>query len=126
MRTTFQKGTKRFFKKKSKDAEYGTETTHIYYKNKTGSYLCCVITAREAPFLINMGNPKKSDSLLKKIFKSLPRTFDNTEIKKVVPQGIPNDISTVLAVADVLEHEKFSEKAKKSAVMIVYNKKKRA
>jgi len=120
------KGYKKVFQKKSKDTEYGTETTHIYYKNKTGNYLCCAITAREEPFLINMGNPKKSNSLLKKIFESLPRTFDNTEIKKAVPQGIPNDVSTVLAVADVLEHEKFSEKAKKSTVMIVYNKKKRA
>jgi len=118
------KGYKKVFQKKSKDAEYGTETTHIYYKNKTGNYLCCVITAREQPFLISMENPKKSNSPVKKIFKSLPKTFDIYEIKKAVPQNMPDDVSTVLAVADILEHEKFSVRATKSTRMIVYMKKK--
>jgi len=118
------KGYKKVFQKKSKDAEYGTETTHIYYKNKTGNYLCCVITSREQPFLISVENPKKSNSPIKKIFKSLPKTFDISEIKKAVPQNMPDDVSTVLAVADILEHEKFSIRATKSTRMVVYMKKK--
>lgn len=115
---------KKVFQKITADAEYGTDTTSIYYKNKRGDYLCCVISAREDPFLINLGNAKRAGSPLRKIFQSLPKTFDLLDIKKAVSNYMPDDALTVTAVADVLENENLSERKTKSHRSVVYSKKK--
>ena len=48
------------------DEENGTEIRHIYYRNSLGGYLCCVIGFSQDPFIMNVGNPTRAGSPLKK------------------------------------------------------------
>ena len=96
------KGFKLQFQKISKDVENGTDTRHLYYKNKTGDYLCCIIGAAEEPYMMKLGNPKKSNSPLAKILKKLPETFDLLDLKKILPKGVPNDPYSLISLVDVL------------------------
>lgn len=119
------KGYRTLFQKITADKEYGTKTTHIYYKNKKGEYLTCVISAREEPFLLGLGKVSSTASPIGKVFKSLPKTFELSDIKKNLPKNISGDILTVIAIADVLEHEKMAEKKSKHQRIAVYSKTKR-
>ena len=92
------------------------------YKNKKGEYLTCVISAREEPFLLGLGKVSSTASPIGKVFKSLPKTFELSDIKKNLPKNISGDILTVIAIADVLEHEKMAEKKSKHQRIAVYNK----
>ena len=116
------KGFKLEFQKVTKDMERGTDTTHIYYKNKTGDYLCCVIGSGEEPYMIKMGNPKKTGSPLNKIFKKLPDTFDLLDIKKILPDELPNDPYALVSLVDVLAHIKNVKKKTRSLTKVVYEK----
>ena len=116
------KGYKVVFQKISKDLENGTDTRHLYYKNKTGDYLCCVIGAAQEPYLMKLGNPKKASSPLKKILKKLPETFDLVDVKKFLPDGVPSDPYSLVSLVDVLEHVKNVRRKTRSLTKVVYEK----
>ena len=116
------KGYKLLFQKISRDAENGTDTRHLYYKNKTDDYLCCVIGVAQEPYMMKMGNPKKASSPLKKILKNLPGTFDLIDVKKNLPDGIPNDPYSLVSLVDVLEHVKNVRRKTRSLTKVVYEK----
>ena len=116
------KGFKLEFQKISKDAENGTDTRHLYYKNKTGDYLCCVIGVAQEPYLMKLGNPKKASSPLKKILKKLPETFDLVDVKKFLPDGVPSDPYSLVSLVDVLEHVKNVRRKTRSLTKVVYEK----
>ncbi|MEX0862166.1 site-specific DNA-methyltransferase [Nitrosopumilus sp.] len=110
------------FQKVSRDAEKETDTTHIYYKNKSGDYLCCVIGASQEPYMMKVGNPKKASSPLRKILKELPDTFDLVDVKKIIPDGIPDDPYSLVSLVDVLEHVKNVKRKTRSLTKVVYEK----
>lgn len=116
------KGFKLEFQKVSRDSEKETDTTHIYYKNKSGDYLCCIIGASQEPFMIKLGNPKKATSPLKKILKKLPETFDLLDVKKILPEDLPSDPYSLVSLVDVLEHVKNVKRKTRSLTKIVYEK----
>jgi len=116
------KGFKLQFQKISKDVENGTDTRHLYYKNKTGDYLCCIIGAAEEPYMMKLGNPKKSNSPLAKILKKLPETFDLLDLKKILPKGVPNDPYSLISLVDVLIEIKNVKKKTRSLTKLVYEK----
>ena len=116
------KGYKMIFQKTSKDADNGTDTRHIYYKNKTGDYLCCVIGSAQEPYTMRMGNPKKASSPLKKILKNLPETFDLLDVKKNLPDEFPNDPYSLVSLVDVLEHVKNVKRKTRLLSKVVYEK----
>jgi site-specific DNA-methyltransferase (adenine-specific) len=116
------KGFKMVLQKNSKDETHGTETTHIYYKNKSGDYLCCVIGSSQEPYMMKLGNPKKAQSPLKKILKELPEQFDLKDVKALLPKGVPDDPYSVISLVDVLEHEKNVKRKTRSLTKIVYEK----
>ena len=116
------KGFKLEFQKITKDFERGTDTTHIYYKNKAEDYLCCVIGSGEEPYMIKIGNLKKVNSPLKKLLKKLPDTFDLFDVKKILPEGIPDDPYSLVSLVDVLEHVKNIKKKTRSLTKVVYEK----
>jgi len=116
------KGYKMIFQKTSKDADNGTDTRHIYYKNKTGDYLCCVIGSAQEPYMMRMGNPKKASSPLKKILKNLPETFDLLDVKKNLPDGLPDDPYSLVSLVDVLERVKSVKRKTRSLTKVVYEK----
>lgn len=116
------KGYKVVFQKISKDSENGTDTTHIYYKNKSGEYLCCIIGAGEEPFMMKIGNPKIASSPLKKILSRLPESFDLLDVKKLLPDGVPSDPYSLVSLVDVMEHEKNVKRKTRSLTKVVYEK----
>jgi len=116
------KGYKVVFQKISKDVDNGTDTRHLYYKNKTGDYLCCVIGVAQEPYLMKLGNPKKASSPLKKILKKLPETFDLVDVKKFLPDGVPSDPYSLVSLVDVLEHVKNVRRKTRSLTKVVYEK----
>lgn len=116
------KGYKVIFQKISKDSENGTDTTHIYYKNKSGDYICCVIGASQEPYMMKVGNPNETTSPLKKILKNLPDTFDLVDVKNILPDGVPNDPYSLVSLVDVLEHEKNVKRKTRSLTKVVYEK----
>jgi len=116
------KGYKVEFQKISKDADNGTDTRHIYYKNKTGDYLYCVIGVAQEPYMMKMGNPKKAGSPLKKILKNLPETFDLLDVKKNLPDAFPNDPYSLISLVDVLEHVKNVKRKTRLLSKVVYEK----
>ena len=104
------KGYKMIFQKASKDVKNGTDTSHIYYRNKAGDYLFCVIGSGQEPYMMSVGNPKKSGSLAGRIAKKLSKTFTLSDLMKAVPKNVARDAYSVLSIADVLEHAKISAK----------------
>jgi len=106
------KGYKMIFQKTLKDEEYGTDTRYIYYKNKAGDYLCCVISSREQPFLLKIGMMNGTSSPLKKIFRALPNSFSADDVSKILPSKIANNMLTASAVVDVFEHSKLIHREK--------------
>ena len=116
------KGFKLHLQKISKDAENGTDTRHLYYKNKAGDYLCCIIGVAEEPYMMKLGNPKKASSPLAKIFKKLPETFDLLDVKKTLPAGVPDDPYSVISLVDVLIETKNAKKKTRSLTKLVYEK----
>jgi hypothetical protein len=76
------KGYKIVHQSVAKDGSYGTKTTYMYFKNKSGNYICCVVGAGEDPYMINIGNPLKRTSKFQKILSALPRKFNAEELKK--------------------------------------------
>jgi len=116
------KGFKLQFQKISKDVENGTDTRHLYYKNKTGDYLCCIIGAAEEPYMMKLGNPKKKTSPLAKILKKLPETFDLLDLKKIIPAGVPSDHYSLISLVDVLVEIKNVKKKTRSLTKLVYEK----
>lgn len=118
------KGYKMVFQKLSRDSENGTDTTHIYYKNKSGDYICCIIGAAQEPYMMKVGNPKKTASPLKKILNNLPDSFDLVDVKNILPDGVPNDPYSLVSLVDVLEHEKNVKRKTRSLTKVVYEKSK--
>ena len=116
------KGYKMSFQKISKDEGNRTDTRHIYYKNRTGDYLCCVIGSGSEPYIMKFGNPKKKSSEIGRIVKKLPNTFDLYDIKRAMPDGSPSDPYAVLSVADVLENEKVVDRVSKTRNTVYYRK----
>ena len=116
------KGYKLQFQKISKDAENGTDTRHLYYKNKNGDYLCCVIGVAQEPYMMKLGNPKKATSPLRKIFKKLPETFDLIDLKKILPAGVPDDPYSLISLVDVLVEIKNVKRKTRSLTKAVYEK----
>jgi modification methylase len=116
------KGFKLDFQKVSKDLERGTDTTHIYYKNKDGDYLYCVIGSGEEPYMMKLGNPKKATSPIRKIIKNLPDTFDLIDMKKNIPKGIPDDHYSLISLIDVLEKVKKVKRKTRSITKAIYEK----
>lgn len=116
------KGYKVEFQKVSRDPENETDTTHIYYKNKPGDYLCCVIGSGQEPYMMKVGNPKKAGSPLKKILKELPETFDLLDVKKILPDGAPTDPYSLISLVDILEYLKNVRRKTRSLTKVVYEK----
>jgi site-specific DNA-methyltransferase (adenine-specific) len=116
------RGFKLDFQKVSKDLERGTDTTHIYYKNKSGDYLCCVIGSGQEPYMMKLGNPNKARSPLMKILKELPETFDMLDVKKILPEKFPDDPYSIISLIDVLEHVKNVKRKTRSLTKVVYEK----
>lgn len=116
------KGYKLQFQKISKDAENGTDTRHLYYKNKAGEYLCCIIGSSQEPYMMKVGNPKKATSPLRKIIKELPDTFDLLDLKKNIPDGVPDDPYSLVSLVDVLEDAKKVKRKTRSLTKAVYQK----
>ena len=104
------RGYKMLFQKTSKNKEDGTDTTHIYYRNKSGDYLFCVIESSQEPYMMKVGNPKKKGSIAGAIAKKLPKTFGLSDLRNAVPKAIAKEQYSVLSIADVLEHAKVSER----------------
>ena len=104
------RGYKMVLQKTSRDEENGTDTTHIYYRNKSGDYLFCVIGSGHEPYMMSVGNPKNSGSLAGRIARKLSKTFTLSDLKKAVPKNVARDAYSVLSIADVLEHAKISAK----------------
>jgi len=116
------RGFKLDFQKVSKDLERGTDTTHIYYKNKSGDYLCCVIGSGQEPYMMKLGNPNKARSPLMKILKELPETFDMLDVKNILPEKFPDDPYSIISLIDVLEHVKNVKRKTRSLTKVVYEK----
>jgi hypothetical protein len=96
--------------KTSRDEENGTDTTHIYYKNKSGDYLFCVIGSGQEPYMMKVGNPKKKGSVAGTIAKKLPKTFGLSDLSNAMPKEVPDERYSVLSIADVLEHAKIAKR----------------
>jgi len=116
------RGYKVEFQKISKDAKNGTDTRHLYYKNKAGDYLCCIIGAAQEPYMMKLGNPKKKNSPLSKILKKLPETFDLIDLKEILPDGVPDDPYSLVSLIDVLEKVKNVKRKTRSLTKAVYQK----
>ena len=71
---------------------------------------------------MKIGNPKKTTSPLKKIFKSLPETFDLVDVKKALPKEVPKDPYSLVSLVDVLEHVKNVKRKTRSLTKVVYEK----
>ena len=67
------RGYKMVLQKTSRDEEDGTDTTHIYYRNKSGDYLFCVIGSGQEPYMMKVGNPGKKASVAGAIARKLPK-----------------------------------------------------
>jgi len=104
------KGYKMIFQKTSKDVKNGTDTSHIYYRNKAGDYLFCVIGSGHEPYMMSVGNPKKKGSVAGRVAKKLHKTFTLSDIKSALPKAVARQNYSVMSIADVLEHAKISEK----------------
>ena len=116
------KGFKLEFQKVTKDMKRGTDTTYIYYKNKSEDYLCCVIGSGDEPFMIKIGSLKKKNSPLNVILKKLPETFEPLDVKKILPGKIPDDDYSITSITNVLEHTKNIKKKTRSLSNLVYVK----
>ena len=104
------RGYKMVLQKTSRDEENGTDTTHIYYKNKSGDYLFCVIGSGQEPYMMKVGNPWKKASVAGTIAKKLPKTCGLSDVSNAMPRGVAGERYSVLSIADVLEHARVSEK----------------
>lgn len=116
------KGFKLEFQKVTKDMKRGTDTTYIYYKNKSEDYLCCVIGSGDEPFMMKIGSLKKKNSPLNAILKKLPETFEPLDVKKILPGKIPDDDYSITSITNVLEHTKNIKKKTRSLSNLVYVK----
>lgn len=116
-------GYKMKFQNTTKDLKNGTNTTHIYYKNRANEYAVCVISADEEPYFLKMGNPKKSKSPLNKMLSQLPPTFDMLDIKNVMPADSLENPNSILAIIDVLDDAKLITRGSKTRKVVFYRKK---
>ena len=98
------RGYKMVLQKTSRDEENGTDTTHIYYKNKSGDYLFCVIGSGQEPYMMKVGDPKKKGSVAGIIAKKLPKMFGLGDLGNAMPKEVAGERYSVLSIADVLEH----------------------
>ena len=109
------------FQKISQDLENGTDTRHLYYKNRGEDYLCCVIGSGQQPFMMKLGNPKKAKHL-KKILSSVPDTFGIKDVEKNIPKKIPSDQYSIISILDIMEHAKLIKKKNRSRVNPLFEK----
>ena len=116
------RGYKMVLQKTSRDEENGTDTTHIYYKNKSGDYLFCVIGSGQEPYMMKVGDPKKKGSVAGIIAKKLPKEFGLNDLGNAMPREVAGERYSVLSIADVLEHAKISEKKSGKRKNISYMK----
>ena len=98
------RGYKMVLQKTSRDEENGTDTTHIYYRNKSGDYLFCVIGSSQEPYMMKVGNPWGKASVAGAIAKKLPKTFGLSDLGNAMPKEVAGEHYSVLSIADVLEH----------------------
>ncbi|MDI1496316.1 MAG: N-4 cytosine-specific DNA methylase [Cenarchaeum symbiont of Oopsacas minuta] len=115
-------GYKKIFEKTTVDHHADLTTQHIYYKNRAGEYLCCYIGNKMSPYVMKLGNPKKSNSALIKILNKLPKEFELHEILLALPENVPNDPNSVLTIADVLIHSKIIQKHVMTKKCTIYSK----
>jgi len=84
------------------EKEHGTKTACLYYKNKSGEFACCVIGAKEDPFIMSVGNTRKKSSKINKLFRTLPQKFSKHDIGRLSPKYFGKEIFPETAVADLL------------------------
>jgi SAM-dependent methyltransferase len=84
------------------EKEYGTKTLCLYYKNNSGEFACCVIGAKQDPFIINVGNPLKKASKINRLFHALPQKFSKHDISSLSSEYLGKELLAENAVADLL------------------------
>ena len=119
------KGFKFKFKEQSEKEVRGFKSTYVYYKNKTGEYLCYVMGRDRKPTTrIKLGNLKDPKSHLGKALLKLPdKEFHKASLNKILPERLVENRQPVKAIIDILLFEKKIEKiGKKIRAAELYQK----
>jgi len=113
------------FKELSEKEVRGFKSTYIYYKNKTGDYLCYIMGRDRKPTTrMKLGNIKDPKSHLCKALMKLPdKEFHKAGLNKILPERLVENRQPVKAIIDILLHEKKIEKiGKKLRTSELYKK----
>lgn len=113
------------FKEESAKEVRGFKSTYVYYKNKTGEYLCYVMGRDRKPTTrIKLGNIKDPKSHLGKALEKLPnKEFHKASLNKILPERLVENRQPVKAIIDILLYEKKIEKiGKKLRTAELYQK----
>lgn len=113
------------FKEESAKEVRGFKSTYVYYKNKTGDYMCYVMGRHMKPTTrMNLGNINDPKSHLGKALKKLPEgEFHKASLNKILPERLVENRQPVKAIIDILLYEKKIEKmGKKLRTAELYQK----
>ena len=102
------RGYKYTFKAISEKEVRGFKSTYIYYKNKSGNYICYIMgrTCHRSPAM-KLGNLDDPKSVLSKTFAKLPDTkFHKAKLNKILPTRLVENRQPIKAIIDVLLYEK--------------------
>ena len=109
-----EKGFKFVFSQESAKEVLGVRGNYLYYKNKTGDWICYIMARSDRPTRIKLGNFSDPKSPLRIVLNKIPsEPFHKAQLNDLLPQRLVENRQPIKAVIDVLEHEKFLRKTGK-------------
>lgn len=109
-----EKGFKFVFSQESAKEVLGVRGNYLYYKNKSGDWICYIMARSDRPTRIKLGNFSDPKSPLRIVLNKIPsEPFHKAQLNDILPRRLVENRQPIKAVIDVLEHEKFLRKTGK-------------
>lgn len=106
--TVTPKGFKYVFSTQSSKEVLGVRGNYLYYKNKNGRWICCIMARSSKPTRINIGILSDPKSPLSIVLNAIPdRIFHKAQLNEILPSRLVENRQPIKAVIDVLEYEGF-------------------
>ena len=91
--------------KESDKVIQGNKGIYTYYKDKSGSYLCFIITASGRQTRLNLGRPDEDGSMLRHALRDLPDgPFIKADLNDLLEKRLVENRQPVKACIDILVH----------------------
>ena len=91
--------------KESDKVIQGSKGIYTYYKDKSDSYLCFIITASGRQTRLNLGRPDEEGSMLRHALRDLPdRPFIKADLNDLLEKRLVENRQPVKACIDILVH----------------------